>query len=42
VLAFGDADIEQLVTEDEAVAEEIDRERLAHVHTIVEAAIVEA
>jgi hypothetical protein len=37
VLAFADADLDQLVTEDEAFAEELDRDRLAHVHTVVEA-----
>jgi hypothetical protein len=38
VLAFADADIEQLVSEDEAVAEEIDRQRLESVHAVADAA----
>jgi hypothetical protein len=38
VLAFADADIEQLVSEDEAVAEEIDRQRLQAVHAVADAA----
>jgi hypothetical protein len=38
VLAFADADLEELVAEDEAVAEQLDRERLAHVTAAAEAA----
>src|SRR2546423_2797154 len=38
VLAFAAADIEQLVSEDEAVAEEIDRQRLESVHAVADVA----
>ncbi len=36
VLAFADADIDQLVAEDEAFAEDIDRERLQSIHAVAE------
>ncbi len=36
VLVFADADIEELVTEDEAFAEELDRQRLAAVQAVAE------
>jgi hypothetical protein len=38
VLAFADADIEQLVSEDEAIAEEIDQERLQSVRRVADLA----
>lgn len=38
VLAFADADIEQLISEDEAIAEEIDEQRLQSVRAVAEAA----
>jgi Long-chain fatty aldehyde decarbonylase len=38
VLQFADADIEQLVAEDEAIAEDIDRQRLQSVHAIADTA----
>jgi hypothetical protein len=37
VLAFADADLDALVTEDEAFAEQLDQQRLAEVKNIAEA-----
>ncbi len=37
VLAFADADIAQLVAEDETIAEEMDQQRLAAVHAVADA-----
>ena len=36
VLAFADADLDELVSEDEAFAEEIDRQRLTAVRDVAE------
>ena len=38
VLAYADADLDELVSEDEAFAEEMDRQRLAAVHDVAETA----
>src|SRR5207253_4860737 len=38
VLAFADADIEQLIAEDEAIADDIDRQRLQPVRAVADAA----
>jgi hypothetical protein len=38
VLAFADADIEQLISEDETIAEEIDQQRLQSVRAVADRA----
>lgn len=38
VLAFADADIDQLISDDEAIADDIDRQRLQSVRAVADAA----